>query len=72
MIFEVFSKIIAGRSCLAGLGLGEPQGGFEGVQCHFLKDINKENEKSQSLQTVFEWSALQENFDTLNVKLLSL
>ena len=41
-------EIVAGPSCLAGLGLGERQGGLEGVQCHFLKDVNKENEKSKS------------------------
>ena len=39
---------VAGPSCLAGLGLGEHQGGLEGVQCHFLTDVNKENEKRKS------------------------
>ena len=47
-ILKVFIEIVAGPSCLAGLGLGEHQGGLEGVQCHFLKDVKREHKENQS------------------------
>ena len=47
-ILKVFIEIVAGPSCIAGLGLGEHQGGFETIKCQFLKHVNKENEKNKS------------------------
>ena len=47
-ILKVLIEIVAGPSCLAGPTLGEHQGGFEAIKCHFLKHVNKVNERNKS------------------------
>ena len=47
-ILEAPIEIEEPASCLAGLWLGEHQGGFEGIKCQFLKHVNEENIENEN------------------------
>ena len=47
-ILEARIEIEWRTSCIAGLWLGEHQGGFEAIKCHFLKHVNEEKIENEN------------------------